>query len=120
MIKKEKWVNHIFNNSGVGILIVDKNRIILEVNKTFCDILGYNYDELINQHADMLHISNESSVQFAKIAFNTVLKNNSLDLEYKFKHKEGYPIWVKITGDVIENKQEVLWIISNINQRVKF
>ena len=120
MIKKEKWVEHIFNNSGVGILIVNKNRIILEVNKTFCDILGYNYNELINQHADILHISIDSSNQFAKIAFDTVLKNNSLNLEYKFKHKNENPVWVKITGDVIENNQEVLWIISNINQRVRF
>ena len=120
MLKKEKWFEHTFNNTGVGILIVDKNRTILEVNKTFCDILGYKYEELINKHADILHISMESSKQFAKIAFNTVLKNNSLNLEYKFKHKKGTPIWVKITGDVIEDNQEVLWIVSNINQRVKF
>ncbi len=120
MIRKEKWFEHIFNNSGVGILIVDKNRNILEANDTFCDILGYKYEELINKHATMLHISDESSNQFAKIAFNNVLKNNSLNLEYKFKHKEGNAIWVKITGDVIEENQEVLWIITNINQRVKF
>lgn len=120
MRQKEEWFEHIFNNSGVGILIVDKNRTILEVNKTFCNILGYKYEELINQHALILHISEESSQQFGKIAFNTVLKNNSLNLEYKFKHKNGQAIWVKITGDVIADKQEVLWIITNINQRVKY
>ncbi|PLY07907.1 MAG: hypothetical protein C0625_04165 [Arcobacter sp.] len=120
MKKKEQWFEHIFNNSGVGILVVDKNRNILEVNKTFCEILGYEYEELINKHAKILHISNESSDKFGKIAFNTVLKSNSLDLEYKFKHKNGEAIWIKITGDVIKDKQEVLWIIRNINQRVKF
>lgn len=120
MRQKEEWFEHIFNNSGVGILIVDKNRTILEVNKTFCNILGYKYEELINQHALILHISEESSQQFGKTAFNTVLKNNSLNLEYKFKHKNGQAIWVKITGDVIADKQEVLWIITNINQRVKY
>lgn len=120
MRQKEEWFEHIFNNSGVGILIVNKNRTILEVNKTFCNILGYKYEELINQHALILHISEESSQQFGKTAFNTVLKNNSLNLEYKFKHKNGQAIWVKITGDVIADKQEVLWIITNINQRVKY
>lgn len=120
MRKKEKWFEHIFDNSGVGILIVDKNRKILEANKTLCDMLGYKYEELINQHANMLHISLESSERFGKIAFNTVLKSNSLDLEYKFKHKNGEPFWIKITGDVIKDNQEVLWIITNINRRVKY
>lgn len=120
MKKKADWFEHIFNNSGVGILIVDKNRIILEVNKTFMDIFGYEYNELINRHANMLHISLESSKKFAKVAFNPVLKNNTLDLEYKLKHKDGHPIWIKITGDVIKDKQEVLWIITDINKRVKF
>ena len=120
MKKEEKWFKHIFNNSGVGILIVDKNRTILEINQTFCDIVGYTYNELINKHAKILHISEESSSRFAKIAFSTVLKNNSLDLEYKFRHKNGHPIWIKVTGDVIRDKQEVLWIITNIDKRVKF
>ena len=120
MKKEEKWFKHIFNNSGVGILIVDKNRTILEINQTFCDIVGYTYNELINKHAKILHISEESSSRFTKIAFSTVLKNNSLDLEYKFRHKNGHPIWIKVTGDVIRDKQEVLWIITNIDKRVKF
>lgn len=120
MLKNEQWFEHIFNNSAVGILIVDKNRIILEVNKTFCDILKYEYNEIINKHAEILHISYESSQKFAKIAFDTVLKKNSLDLEYKFRQKDGNSIWIKITGEVIRNNQEVLWIITDINQKVKF
>ncbi len=119
MLKKEKWFQHIFNNSGVGILIVDKNRNILEINETFCKMLGYEYNELINKTAEILHISHNSYLKFGDIAFNTVLNSHSLNLEYKFKHKKGYPIWIKITGDVIKDHQEVLWIITNINQRVK-
>ncbi len=120
MKNNEKWFEHIFNNSGVGILIVDKNRKILELNQTFCNMLGYKYEELINQHAKILHTSDESSEKFGEIAFDTVLTSNSLDLEYKFKHKNNYPIWIKITGDVIKNNQEVLWIATNINKKVKF
>ena len=116
----EKWVKYIFNNTGVGIMIVDKNRIILEANKTVCDILGYEYKEIINKHAKILHISEESSQRFEEIAFNTILKNNSLNLEYKFKHKDGHPIWIKVTGDAIEDKQEVLWIVTNIDKQVRF
>ena len=120
MLKKDKWFEHVFNNSGVGILIVDKYRKILEVNETFCKIIGYEYDEIINKNAEILHISYESYLKFGEIAFNTVLNAHSLNLEYKFKHKKGHPIWIKITGDIIKDHQEVLWIITDINQRVKF
>lgn len=120
MKNSEKWVKHIFNNTGVGILVVDENRIITEANKTVCDILGYKYEELINKHAKILHLSEESSQRFQEIVFNAILKNNTLDLEYKFKHKDGHHIWIKITGDVIDNKQEVLWIATDIDKRVRF
>ncbi|MAD41997.1 MAG: histidine kinase [Arcobacter sp.] len=120
MKKSEQWFKHIFNNTGVGILVVDKKRTILEANKTVCDMLGYKYEEVINKHAEIFHISEESSQRFQEITFNTIFKSNTLDLEYKFKHKDGHPVWIKITGDVIKDKDEVLWIVTDIDKRVKF
>lgn len=120
MLKKEKWFEPIFNNSGVGILIVNKNRDILEVNKTLCKMTGYEYTELINKQAEILHISHESYLKFGEIAFDNVFKNNFLDLEYKIKQKNGSALWVKVTGDVIRDNKEVLWIVTDINQRVRF
>lgn len=120
MLKKIKWFEPIFNNSGVGILIVNVNREILEVNKTLCKMTGYEYNELINKQAEILHISHESYLKFGEIAFDNIFKNNFLDLEYKIKQKNGSALWVKITGDVIRDNKEVLWIVTDINQRVRF
>ena len=42
MLKKEKWFEQIFNNSGVGILIVDKDRKIIEINNDEITISSFN------------------------------------------------------------------------------
>lgn len=119
MLKNEEWFKQLFNNSGVGILIVDKNRKILEVNLSLCETFGYSYEELIGKSAQYLHISKESYENFAKIGFNKVLNHSSLNLEYLFKKKDGTHFWIKIAGDAISSKQEVLWTLIDISERIK-
>jgi len=36
----------VFHNTGFGIMIVDKNRNLIEVNPKFCEMLGYTKERL--------------------------------------------------------------------------
>jgi len=119
MLKKSEWFEQLFNNSGVGIFIVDENRKILDANEALCKMFGYKYNELVNQSAEFLHINRESYKNFAKVAFNKVLRNESLNLEYQFKHKNGKFIWIKISGDSIQLNHEVLWTVVDITSRIE-
>jgi PAS domain S-box-containing protein len=119
MLKKSEWFEQLFNNSGVGIFIVDENRKILDANEALCKMFGYKYNELVNQSAEFLHINRESYKNFAKVAFNKVLSNESLNLEYQFKHKNGKFIWIKISGDSIQLNHEVLWTVVDITSRIE-
>ena len=62
-------------------MIVDKNRKLIEVNPTFCQILGYTKDELIGNSAEMIHISHETYKDFGERAFKLVRKNKTVNLE---------------------------------------
>jgi PAS domain S-box-containing protein len=119
MLKKAEWFEQLFNNSGVGIFIVDEDRKILEANEALCKMFGYRYEELINKSAEFLHIDNESYKNFAKVAFNKVLNNESLNLEYEFKHKSGKHIWIRIAGDSVKLNREVLWTTTDISTRIE-
>jgi len=44
----------LFNMSPTGIMIEDENGIILDVNQTTCDQMGYRKEELIGKHVKML------------------------------------------------------------------
>ncbi len=111
------WLQQIFNNTSVAVLVVDKNRKILEINKTLCEMWGYEYDELIHQSAECLHVSTESYLNFGQIAFHKVLNNMALSIDYQFKKKDNSLFWVNISGDPIHNANEVLWMITDITAK---
>ena len=53
---KSSRFEQVFYNTGVGIMIVDKDRFLIEVNPKFCEILGYTKEELIAKNAEIIHL----------------------------------------------------------------
>ena len=100
-------------------MIVDKNRTLIEVNPKFCEILGYDKDELIGNSAEMIHISNQTFKEFGEKAFNQVRNKKTVNLDWPFKKKDGEEIWFKIAGDPVADEDEVLWTVVDITQRVQ-
>ena len=109
----------VFYNTGVGIMIVDKNRIFTEVNPKLCETLGYKKEELIGNSAEMIHISNQTYKEFGEKAFNLVREKKTVNLEWQFKRKNGELIWFRKAGDPVEEQEEVLWTIVDITERVE-
>ena len=108
----------VFYNTGVGIMIVDKDRKLLEVNPKFCDLLGYSREELIGNSAEMIHISGETYKEFGEKAFKQVRNKKTVNLDWPWKKKDGSKIWFRIAGDPVANEEEVLWTVVDITQRV--
>lgn len=117
--QKAERFEQLFNNSGVGIFIVDKDRLIIEANEACCKIFGFSYDQLVGQSAFVMHLSYATYVNFAEIAFNKVRLDEALNLEYPFKHKDGTTLWLRIAGDSIPSNEEVLWTITDITSRIE-
>ena len=109
----------VFHNTGFGIMIVDKNRNLIEVNPKFCEMLGYTKEELIGKNAEILHISNKTYKEFGEKAFNQVRNNKPVNLDWPMKKQNREKIWVRIAGDPVRDKDEVLWTIVDITERVK-
>ena len=110
-----EYLNRFYNNNGIGILLVDKNRIVIKINEKLAKLWGYNAEELIGKSAETFHISKESYKNFGKIAFEQALHQHKIDIEYQFKRKDGSLFWAKFSGEKI-NSDDVLWIITDIDQ----
>ena len=108
----------VFFNTGVGIMIVDKKRTLIEVNPKFCEMLGFTEDELIGNSAEIIHISNQTYKEFGKKAFNQVRNKKTVSLDWPFKTKSGNKIWFRIAGDPVADEDEVLWTVIDITQRI--
>jgi len=110
-----KYHKAIFDNNPAAIFIVDQDRIIRDVNKSFCRIFGYEKEEIIGKSAFVLHTSKESFDAFRKY-FSKLLKNHkeTINMEYRFKKKDNTKIWTEITGclvDLSDNQKGIVYSI---------
>ena len=100
-------------------MVVDKDRNLIEVNPKFCEMLGYKRDELIGKSAKLIHISVKTYKEFGEKAFNQVRNKKPVNLDWPFKKKNRQRIWFRIAGDPVADKDEVLWTVVDITQRIK-
>ena len=100
-------------------MIVDKDRVLIEVNPRFCEILVFKRSQLIGKSAEIIHTSHKTFEEFGKKAFDQVRKQEVVNLEWPFKTKTGRKIWFRIAGDPVIGQEEVLWTVVDITERVE-
>ncbi|HXG36363.1 MAG TPA: PAS domain S-box protein, partial [Dehalococcoidia bacterium] len=99
--ESEERFRKIFEDSPLGMVIVDKDRRYLEVNDKFCQMLGYKAEELKGRQADeFTHPDDiERGDRDALLAFGG--KVQSVTAEKRYIRKDGEIIWVSRTGSVV-------------------
>ena len=100
-------------------MIVDKNRDIVAVNQTLCEMIGYSEQELVGQSAEIMHVSEEQYLEFGKKAFEKVRRNEPVNLEWFYRRRDGTEFWARIAGDPVAGEEEVLWTLVDITKRIK-
>lgn len=100
---REKGLRSIFKSSPVGIG-VENNRMILEVNEKFCEIVGYNREELIGQSTKFLFISEHHFEIFGNDKSYQLRKYGTSNVETKLRRKDGEIIDVLINSTPFDTK----------------
>ncbi|WP_320034664.1 ABC transporter substrate-binding protein [Halarcobacter sp.] len=83
-------------NENVIISKTDKNGIITEVSKAFCNISGYSKEELIGQSHNIVR-HEDVPEQVYKELWQTIKKGKTWKGEIKNKNKDGHTYWVSTT-----------------------
>jgi len=65
--EKQQLSEQVFNNTNEGITITDKKGIIFDVNPAFCEITGYNRDEVIGKNPRILSSGKQDSEFYANM-----------------------------------------------------
>ncbi|MCP5498994.1 MAG: response regulator [Leptospiraceae bacterium] len=113
--KSEAHLKAIFNHLTSGIMILNRDGIILENNQTLEILLGYEKDELKGQSFHIYAIP-EDRDQLDKILKSLFLGYiNSIKVYQKCLRKDGTIFWAQLTGNpIIEANQTVYSILFSL------
>ncbi|HAY3552821.1 PAS domain S-box protein [Elizabethkingia meningoseptica] len=98
MRRQEEKYRNIIANMNLGLLEVDNNETIRYANQSFCDVSGYEVDELIGKNPSHLFLYGENNIQFVKEQIQLRKKGVSSVYQMPVKNKRGEIRWWAISG----------------------
>jgi PAS domain S-box-containing protein len=119
--ENEEIFRTVFENANIGVCMVSMEGKFINVNDSFCRMLGYTKGELILlTFNDITHAEDKErgNVSLEKMMNKAA---NNCDFEKRYIHKEGQIIWVHISISIVtkpqNNTRYFVSYIYNINDR---
>lgn len=105
-----KYLQSVIDCSLDMIVVVDKDRRIVEFNKAACETFGYSKEEIVGKHVHILYFNNEEGL----IVSSKILKNGMFTGEIKNIRKNGEVFTSFLSSAVMrDEKGEVLGTVGN-------
>ena len=103
LMESENLFRAVFDNAGIGMLVIDPAGHILRTNATFCTMLGYNSLELAGRHfADITHPDDlaRSWVHFPQAG---QMFEGTHEFEKRHLRKDGNEVWARVLSSLARN-----------------
>ncbi len=114
----------IFNNTVMGILVLDNNSNIIRVNRVLANMFGYGSpEELEGKSSKILQNSDESFLDFSEKLRHSSAVNSVYTGDYNVKRIDGSMFWVAASGRVVDGNNPcgpdmgVIWSVMDITKR---
>ena len=120
LTESEKRFRIMFESSPAGIILIDENGTIIEVNSAFCETLGYSREELLSNNIRLFSSptrEDEIESNIAKILSGLTMKNEVTNFrkdgtpcmislyETRFILPDGKPGILSVSNDITEKRQ---------------
>jgi len=113
--------NMLFELNAIPQMVVNKDRVIIRVNKKFTQLFGYTSDEILGNQTSLLTPSLEKFYEYQQYFTQTkegIIKSEELE----YKKKSGELFWVKLEGNPINQDKKnlfILWSFLDITKEIK-
>ncbi len=97
--KSEQWHRSLFANATDGIVVLDKNGVIMNVNEKACEMHGFGREALVGTHIKLLEDDKNTGKMMERM--RRILGGESLVFETKHNRKDGAPIDLEISAKAI-------------------
>lgn len=124
LIKSEERFRSVFESSGIGMALLGLDSNFTKVNKSFCEMLGYSFDELLEMNMrDITHPGDMDKSMNIKYEMINGKSNNSRNVEKRYLHKNGETVWAIATISLVKDSNAkpnyFITQVQNITQRKK-
>jgi len=118
--ESEQWHRSLFENATDGIIVLDKNSIIVNANDKACEMHGFTRESLVGAHIKLL--VGDSDKDSISRKTRRILDGESLVFEAKNNKKDGTSIYVEISSKAITIGNEVFIqsFYRDITEKKKF
>ena len=117
----EAYIN-IIKNSPIGICITDKNGYFEYVNPKYCELYGYQQEELIGEHFSLV-VTARNKEKLAELHDEFIAKSTEIEAEWKVVDKTGEQMVVLANAAKILGKdgapRKVTYVI-NVTEKKEF
>ena len=103
--KSNKWHQALFENATDGIVVLDRDGIIVNVNERACEMHGFSKEALVGSHSSLLEVD-ENRIGAAE-RLQKLLQGESLVYETVHFKKNGTRIFLEVSSRAIPIHDEV-------------
>ena len=115
---EERW-RSVFENTRIGVALLDASLHILDANEAYQKMMGYTADELRSMTA--MDVTNEQDRPSLKLVVDEMMsgKRDHFDVEKRNLQKNGDSIWVRVNGSSFGSGEARLWVamVADISER---
>ena len=111
----------LFENIGVGVCVRDiESYELIEANQEYCDLLGYDRDELAALDLEALTADHEGySGERAREVIDTAVNEGEHEIEWPYRAQDGRTVWADVSHRISEIRgiERVLTTVQDITER---
>ncbi len=121
--ESEEKYRHLYESSPYGIVVIDNNGIILDINSTISLLFGYNKEDLIGQnYLNLLNIYPEDTSSAIQRIKDLLSRDNDPKINInitKIYRKDGSPSWVhsELSRVKIGSENAVQIIVQDVTEK---
>lgn len=104
LVLSEEKFRTLFYRAGIGVAILDAAGVLLEMNPSLGQMLGYSSDEIKGKHFETLLYKDSEHSNMDK--FERRAMDRTVQLEHRLVHKDGSLLWVRMTLSTLQTDSE--------------
>ena len=111
------FIQGLIDKPGDVIMLSEPDGKVSLVNQAYTQMLGYPTEDLLNRRPEgQEHFFTQEDKQKAVEIINKVLQGEEATQEVVYRHKDGRPIYTRITGRPLElnGRAMALWTITDL------